>query len=260
MRRVRAAALFAGSVTLLGTLAAGVSTPAQAATSYTLYVSTHSNRSHAAKLSHQSVRGNVYIYATPASGALRVKFYIDDPHRRHAPVHTETSPPYDLRGGSLKRPNSYNTNQLSNGKHTLTIQVDMPLKKTFRSTTSFTVHNVPPKPTHVHATAGHGQVKVTWHSGTRHSGDAAGVGFYVYRSTHAKVSLSHPLGGKLLSAKKRTASSTTRSRPGPSTTTWSSPWRATAGERPVPRRAAHGCSPRRRCRSARSAPPAGTAG
>src|SRR4051794_210566 len=205
MWKVRAAAIFASGITVLVTLATGVTTPAEAAGSgsYTLYVSTHSNRSHAAKLTHRAVHGKVYIYAMPASGALRVKFYVDDPHRRHAPFHTETSAPYDLRGGSLSRPNAYNTNQLRNGKHTLTIQVDMPLKRTFRSTTSFIVRNVPPKPTHVHAIAGHGQVKVTWHAGARRTGEATVVGYYVYRSTHAKVRLSHPLGGKMLPRKTR---------------------------------------------------------
>ena len=204
MWNVRAAAIFASSVTVLGTLATGV-TPAHAAarTGYTLYVSTHANRSHAAKLSHHAVHGKVYVYALPGAGALRVKFYIDDPNRRHAPIHIERSAPYDLLGGSVSRPNAYNTNQLRNGKHTLTIQVDMPLKRTFRSTTSFIVRNVPPKPTHVHAYAGHGQVKVTWHAGARHSGEASTVGYYVYRSTHSKVRLAHPLGGKMLKANKR---------------------------------------------------------
>ena len=71
----------ASSVTVLGTLATGV-TPAHAAarTGYTLYVSTHANRSHAAKLSHHAVHGKVYVYALPGAGALRVKFYIDDPN------------------------------------------------------------------------------------------------------------------------------------------------------------------------------------
>jgi hypothetical protein len=195
MIRGKAAAWLAAGVTVFATATTGAVAPAHAATAYRLSVSTHSNRAHAVSLAGKTLHGNVYIYATPSSGALRVKFYLDDPKRRHQPMHVETAAPYDLLGGSPAHPKAFKTTGLSNGRHTLTIAVDQPNNQKSLYTASFSVKNMPPKPSAVHAKAGTDKVTVTWHMGS-----GSTTGFYVYRSTHAKVSLSHSVSGRLKSS------------------------------------------------------------
>ena len=186
MRYVKAVASIAAGLTMVAAAVVGVVAPAHAAIAYKLFVSTHSNRSHAVSLNGDTLHGSVYIFATPAKGALRVKFYLDGKL-----VHTETTPPYDFMGGvgNTSRPVAYKTSQLANAKHTLRISVDQPNKQHSSYTAKFTVNNPPPKPYAVTATAGAGLVTIKWHirSGTTASR------FYLYRGTSAHVTLKHPI-------------------------------------------------------------------
>src|SRR6059058_5193157 len=94
MKYLKAVASIATGIALVATALVGVAGPAHAAGSYRLSVSKHANRTHAVSLNGARLSGTVYIFATPASGALRVKFYLDG-----KAVHTETTPPYDFMGG-----------------------------------------------------------------------------------------------------------------------------------------------------------------
>jgi fibronectin type 3 domain-containing protein len=188
LRRVKAAALFAAGVTLAGTAVGVAVAPAQAAATYKLYVSTHPNRSAAKPLAGSSLHGAVYIFALPASGALRINFYLDDPKHVHAPTHSEGTPPYDFQGGDPNKPIAFRTSTLTNGHHSLTIVASFSGGAQSTSTASFSVNNVPPQPRITHVTAATGQITVSWKSG-----GGITAGFYVYRSTHAHVPLSHPL-------------------------------------------------------------------
>ena len=195
MRLVRAAYGVTAGVTLAAAVLTGVVAPAHAAIGYRLYVSTHPNRSGAVALNGDRVHGLVYVFAKPGYGALRVRFYIDDVHHRKAPVHVETTPPYDLMGGSPKHPGAFHTATLANGKHTISIVVEQPNKQRSTYTATFTIANPvkpPPAPTHVKATAGKGLVTVTWHSGGGRT-----AGFFVYRGSSSHVSLHHPVSSRL---------------------------------------------------------------
>ncbi len=79
---------------------------------YRLMLSRYSNRSGAVNLNGQSISGNVYIFLNlDASSVSRVTFSVDG--QTH---NTESTVPYDL---GLP----FNTNQLSNGSHTISAQV-----------------------------------------------------------------------------------------------------------------------------------------
>ena len=173
----------------IGTGIVGVASPADAATAkYTLNVSTHTNRSAAHALSGRTVKGKVYVFVKPASGAKKISFYIDDPKRKHKPTHVESTAPYDLEGGDAKHPVPLVTTNLRNGSHSVTITV-VPFKgKSQTVTAKFTIKNIPPKPRSFKAVPGPGVVTLKWHSGK-----GITTGFRVYRSTHKKVPLSHPI-------------------------------------------------------------------
>lgn len=85
----------------------------QAAGAYNLMLSDNADRSGAVYLDGNSVQGNIYVFAEPASKIKRVVFYIDDQYQKG-----ENYAPYDLAGtlgSGLARP--YDSHALKNGSH-----------------------------------------------------------------------------------------------------------------------------------------------
>jgi glucose/arabinose dehydrogenase/PKD repeat protein len=69
--------------------------------------------------------GPVYIFIEPEAGVQQVRFYIDNVNATGTPDKVENLPPFDLGGTNADdtaRP--YDTAQLSDGSHTLTVGVD----------------------------------------------------------------------------------------------------------------------------------------
>lgn len=97
--------------------------PVAAAATYSLQVSLAADRSAPAALDGASLDGNAYIFLTPASGVRRVDFYLDDPQRAGAPIHTETTAPLDFAGGSAAAASPLDTTSLAAGTHTVTAAV-----------------------------------------------------------------------------------------------------------------------------------------
>ncbi|MDX6683803.1 MAG: hypothetical protein QOG94_3842 [Solirubrobacteraceae bacterium] len=104
---------------------------AQAASAYTIQVSTTADRSGAALLNGQSYTQSdqIYVFLGPVTPVtkdiVRVKFYLDDPTTSRAPSKIEKTAPYDFvntaRDGS---PVAFSLAPLSAGDHTVTAQVE----------------------------------------------------------------------------------------------------------------------------------------
>ncbi|MBC8120263.1 MAG: VCBS repeat-containing protein, partial [Gemmatimonadaceae bacterium] len=111
-------------------------------TTPTLQLSLSPDRSNPVPLAGQTVKGNVYVFASGKdSDFLRVNFYIDDPDKSGEPFRTELVAPFDLSGTSGSKANPSDSRALSNGQHTITATFAR-TDGTFRTMTStFTVKN-----------------------------------------------------------------------------------------------------------------------
>jgi hypothetical protein len=139
--RIRAIPL----VTLLLLVLAGVwPVAAAAAGPYTLLVSSAPDRSNPISLAGQSTSGDIYVFASPGSGATRVRFYFDNPAMSGAPRQTESNPPYDFAGGSVSTASPFRTTTVGDGSHTITAAVDLPDGTTQVVHATFTVANSAP--------------------------------------------------------------------------------------------------------------------
>lgn len=132
------------SVSGINAALAAISSPAGAQASsgtYSLLVSSSSNRSNPAPLADKTVSGNIYVFTTPDSGVNRVRFYLDNPSMTGTPRKTEGNAPYDFAGGTASRANPFDTQKVSEGSHTITAAVDLVAGGTEAVHAPFTVSN-----------------------------------------------------------------------------------------------------------------------
>jgi hypothetical protein len=132
------------SVSGINAVLAAVSTPVDAQTSggtYSLLVSSSSNRSNPSPLTGQTVSGNIYAFTSPESGVSRVRFYLDNPTMSGTPRSVERTAPYDFAGGTVSTANPFNTAGVSDGSHTITAAVELSGGGTEVVHASFTVSN-----------------------------------------------------------------------------------------------------------------------
>ena len=80
--------------------------------------SNSANRTNASNLNGKTVDDNIYVQVSPDNDVDRVQFFIDDKL-----ISTENFAPFDLRGGSNGGANPFDTNDLSNGQHTLSAEI-----------------------------------------------------------------------------------------------------------------------------------------
>ena len=183
----RAATSVVAVLALLASMLVGATTfagSATAAPTYSIKMSTSASRANPVSLAGRTVHGGIYVFAVPGSGANRVSFYVDDSSRRRAPVHTESDPPYDLNGGSASSATAFDTRRLPNGRHSVTIYVELPGGQASTSTATFTVANAPKAPVAT-ATGGNRRVVLTWGK----VDVARTTGFDIFRSRHKPVDL-----------------------------------------------------------------------
>jgi Purple acid Phosphatase, N-terminal domain/Calcineurin-like phosphoesterase len=107
-----------------------------------LRTSTASDRSAAAPLQDQILRGTNYVFVAPQTGATQVRFYLDDPSMVNAPRKVEKNAPWDFAGtaadGSAL---GLDTTRLADGTHTITAAVDLAGGGTRVLTATFTIDN-----------------------------------------------------------------------------------------------------------------------
>lgn len=91
---------------------------------YSLLVSSNSNRSSAGSLGGQNVFGDIHVFASPESGIRRVSFWVDDPAGAGNPYRIENNGPFDLEGGSANSANPFDTTALGDGSHNIMAVVE----------------------------------------------------------------------------------------------------------------------------------------
>jgi hypothetical protein len=110
---------------------------------YDALLSQSANRSNAMPLSGATVSGDVYVFVSPETSIRQAQFFIDNPAMSGTPDKVERLAPYDLGGTADGSMNAlpYNTRQLSDGQHTLTIRVVTDSGSEDITSATFTVAN-----------------------------------------------------------------------------------------------------------------------
>ena len=85
---------------------------------YRQFFSISSDRSKPAELDWASVDGLMYAFVEPITDIKRAEFFIDGVLHQ-----TENIAPYDLSGGSANLANPFDTAKLSQGSHTISVQI-----------------------------------------------------------------------------------------------------------------------------------------
>ena len=115
-----------------------------------LMLSASAGRTSPSLLNGRSLNGKVYIYATKDTAAKQVSFYLDDPKMSRAPVHSESSDPYDFAGtATTGLANPYDASKLVAGSHTLTARVAFTNGTTQIVSAAFNRPSTTPTPTPV---------------------------------------------------------------------------------------------------------------
>ena len=113
--------------------------------SYTLLLSTSSDRSNSVSLQGETVTGNIFVFTSPDEGVEQVSFYLDDPDMNGAPRQVEEAIHYDFAGtagdGSA---NPFDTTQISNGQHEITAFIELTAGGSRTVSATFTVANGTP--------------------------------------------------------------------------------------------------------------------
>ncbi|MGH2659736.1 MAG: Kelch repeat-containing protein, partial [Actinomycetota bacterium] len=110
-----------------------------------LLVSTSPDRSSPVALQGRTVAGGIYVFVSPETGIVRVRFFVDDPAMSGTPYKTEGNAPYDLAGtASNGTALAYNTTQLLDGPHSVTASIELSAGGTEVVTANFTVSNLGP--------------------------------------------------------------------------------------------------------------------
>jgi len=93
--------------------------------SFGLYVSDAPDRSAPTELAGESLAGDAYIFVLPESGATQVRFWVDDPSMTGTPDKTEKGAPWDLAGGASNgTAHPFDTTELDDGAHSVTVAID----------------------------------------------------------------------------------------------------------------------------------------
>jgi hypothetical protein len=107
-----------------------------------LVVSASPDRSSPIALEGASVGGNVYVFTTPDPGVDRVRFWLDNPSMSGTPRKVEGNGPFDFAGTATNgTAHPFDTDNISNGTHSITAALDLVDGTTQVVTRSFVVSN-----------------------------------------------------------------------------------------------------------------------
>lgn len=110
-----------------------------------LTLSRSPDRSRPVKLDNATVSGDIYVFVTPESGIVEVRFYLDDPNMRGGPHQTERFPAFDLEGTRTDGTAlPFNTTELSPGTHQVTAAITFAGGQSTVVHATFTVQGAPP--------------------------------------------------------------------------------------------------------------------
>jgi hypothetical protein len=112
---------------------------------YDLNFSASSDRANASLLEGLTVSGDIYVFVDPGAGIDQARFYLDDPLRLGPPIQIEGVFQFDFAGtASDGTAMPYNTLNLPDGPHSITVESDLTGGGTEVRTAYFTVANFPP--------------------------------------------------------------------------------------------------------------------
>ena len=108
--------LLSGNATGTGTGTGPTPNPAPSPTPSLVSIvnSESSNRANASNLNGQTVDNNIFVSVVPSTTVDRVRFFIND-----VLIQTENTAPFDLQGSRGGLANPFDTNELTNGNHTI---------------------------------------------------------------------------------------------------------------------------------------------
>jgi hypothetical protein len=137
----RLAPVLVGLVTtLLVPAAAGCATGSPAGAR--LLFSAAPDRSAPHALAGSSLLGNVYVFVDKPPGAVRARFFLDDPTGSGKAFHIDRRPPFDLAGGTATAALPLNTRLLADGTHIVTAVLTPRGGKTRTLRAAFTVRRL----------------------------------------------------------------------------------------------------------------------
>lgn len=145
--------IYSGSVTFSATGMNPVTVPVTftvtgGAATYSLQLSTAANRSAPTPLDGATVSGNAYIFTAPDTAVQQVAFWLDNTAMTGAANRVETVGPFDYAGtGTGNTALPFNTNNISDGSHTITARVQRTDGAVVVVTSTFTVENATVTPT-----------------------------------------------------------------------------------------------------------------
>jgi len=123
-------------------IAGGFALPARAqAQTYGLVHSTSSNRAAPAPLGGATVSDSIYVFTTPDTNVVRVRFWLDQPAMTGTPFRTENTAPFDFAGGNVATATPWNTDPLADGSHTISARLDLADGSTADVHATFTIAN-----------------------------------------------------------------------------------------------------------------------
>jgi hypothetical protein len=108
-----------------------------------IMVSMSPDRSNAVPLDSSTVAGDLHVFVAGLPSNIReVRFYVDDPRRKSAPVNVERVAPYDLSGTNQDgTAQPLSTTGLADGSHNVSILARTPTSASIKLTATFTVAN-----------------------------------------------------------------------------------------------------------------------
>lgn len=110
--------------------------------SYSILFSLFANRSNATNLKNTNVKGIIYVFVGPITDLTRVQFYVDNPQHVGNPYRTENASPFDLAGTAPDNTAyPYDTKQLPDGPHSVTVALTKRNGPVEYMTANFTVTN-----------------------------------------------------------------------------------------------------------------------
>jgi hypothetical protein len=115
--------------------------PAPSDATYQVRLSLVKTRTDSVLVDGRTVKGYVYLFASPDTGVSRVAFYLDDPNRQRTPYRIENNAPWDFNGGDSSIATAYDTRKLANGQHSITAALTLPDGSVKVVTAPFTVAN-----------------------------------------------------------------------------------------------------------------------
>lgn len=109
---------------------------------YSLQMSLSPNRVGPVALEGTTDAGDIYVFTSPDTDVMQVKFWLDDPTFSGPPFRTENVVPYDFAGTmSGGTAGSYDTAQLTDGAHNIAATVKLGDGSIFEVSSNFTVDN-----------------------------------------------------------------------------------------------------------------------